>query len=104
MYCAFCKENGDQNRIKIDCTKKGQHERKLNGGSSNKSSFQQNMKKELRTMKKKYQKLKHSTRELRVSRKNTKVNPKKYKKVSSYSSDEESDAISKDQDLFEDSE
>ena len=55
-------------------------------------------------MKKKYQKSKQSTRELRMSRKNTKVNPKKYKKVSSHSSDEESDAISEDQDLFEESE
>ena len=83
-----------QNHKEIDCTKKEQHERKLSGGSSNKSFFQQNMKKELRTMKKKYQKLKYYTRELCVSCKKTKGNAKKHQKVTSWSSSEGSYDIS----------
>ena len=50
-------------------------------------------------MKKKYQKLKASMRELCVSRKKTKGNTKKYKKVSSYSSSEESGEISDESDI-----
>ena len=105
LYCALCKEAGApqwvyQNHNTNNCRKKEKHKRKLSGGSSSKSSFQQNMKKELRrTMKKKYQKLKHSTRELCVSRKNTKGNTKKNKRVSTYSSSEESDVISEESDI-----
>ena len=104
LYCPLYKQAGApdwvyQNHNTNNCNKKEQHERKISGGSSNKSSFQREMKKELRTMKKKYQKLKASMRELCVSRKKTKGNTKKYKKVSSYSSSEESGEISDESDI-----
>ena len=107
MFCAFCHENGApkwvyQNHTEEICTKKEQHERKLSGGSSSKHSYQQKAKKEMRVMKKKYLKLKQATKELRMiqSLKNPK---KKSKKVSDYSSDDES-VMSEDSDLFGDSE
>jgi len=104
LYCALCKEAGApqwvyQNHNTNNCNKKEQHEKKLSGGSSNRSSFQREMKKELRVMKKKYQRLKASTRELRVSRKKTKGNTKKYKRVSDYSSSDESGEISDESDI-----
>lgn len=100
LYCALCKEDGApqwvyQNHNTKNCNKKEQHEKKLSGGSSNRSSFQREMKKELRVMKKKYKKLKASTRELRVSHKKTKGSAKKYK---NYSSSDESGEISDESD------
>ena len=108
MFCVFCHENGAPrwvytNHDEENCRKrKEQHEKKLSGGSSSRHSYQQNAKKEMRAMKKKYIKLKKATKELRMiqSLKNPK---KKSKKVSDYSSKDES-IMSEDSDLFGDSE
>ena len=104
LFCAFCHADGAPkwvytNHTETDCTKKEQHKRKVSGSSSSKHSYQQKAKKEMRAMKKKYLKLKQATKELRMSQKNPK---KKSKKVSDYSSDDES-IMSEDSELFGDS-